>query len=116
MAGEELTSTKNDSSQDKSGDAASASRRTGWQIFGDYVRKLFSSSTEAAPSSRGGVRLILTAAAVILIAGALLWAVDKTVSYYVARSYVDQVASVFDLNKHLADALVLITFIAFVFF
>ena len=61
-------------------------------------------------------RLVFVIGATILGALLLLWLVDKVVFYYVARSYVDEVASALDLNVHLANALVLLTFIIAVFF
>ena len=46
----------------------------------------------------------------------LLWLIDKFVFYYLAQSDVDEVAKVLDLNVHLANALVLTTFVVAVFF
>ena len=46
----------------------------------------------------------------------MLWFVDKVVFYYLARSYVDQVANALDLNPHLANALILLTFVVAIFF
>jgi hypothetical protein len=60
------------------------------------------------------IALLLLAAAVV--AALLLWVIDKLVFYYLARSYVDEVANVLDLNQHLANALVIATFILAVFF
>ena len=58
----------------------------------------------------------MLAAVVIAAALLLLWIVDKFVFYYLAQTYVDEVASVLDLNPHLANALVLLTFAIAVFF
>jgi len=44
-----------------------------------------------------------------------VWIFDKIFVYFLARSYVQQVADVFDLNKHLAQAIVYLTFVAIVF-
>ena len=44
-----------------------------------------------------------------------LWLVDKLLIYLVARSYVDDVADVFDLNKHLAKAIALAVFVIAVY-
>ena len=62
------------------------------------------------------VRLILTVVGGILAAIVALWIVDKVVFYYLARTYVEEVASVLDLNKHLANAFVLIMFFFEIFF
>jgi hypothetical protein len=61
-------------------------------------------------------RILLTLVAAILIAVLLLWLIDKFVLYYLAQTYVGEVAKVLDLNVHLANALILITFIVAVFF
>ena len=54
--------------------------------------------------------------AAITAALVLLWIVDKIVFYYLAESYVAEVANVLDLNEHLANALVIFTFVVAVFF
>lgn len=46
----------------------------------------------------------------------LLWLVDKIVLYFIAQSYVDALANALDLNPHLTNALVLLTFLAAFFF
>ncbi len=61
-------------------------------------------------------RLLLALVAGILAAIVALWIVDKVVFYYLARSYVEEVARVFDLNRHLANALVLVTFVVAIVF
>jgi hypothetical protein len=59
-------------------------------------------------------------AAAILLAGlgaiSLLWVIDKIVFYYLTKSYVDEIADAFDLNHHLANALLIATFVVAVFF
>jgi tetratricopeptide (TPR) repeat protein len=64
----------------------------------------------------GPARLFLMIVAAVFGAVILLWIVDKFVFYYLARSYIDEVADVLDLNPHLANALVLLTFVIAVFF
>jgi hypothetical protein len=61
-------------------------------------------------------RVAIALVAAILVSALLLWLIDKFFLYYLARSYVDEVAQVLDLNPHLANALVLATFVATVFF
>jgi hypothetical protein len=59
---------------------------------------------------------IIVVVACIALAFALLWLLDKVVYYYLARTYVEEVAQSFDLGPHLANALVLLTFFAGAFF
>jgi hypothetical protein len=61
-------------------------------------------------------RLVVIVVAAIMLAFILLWFLDKVVYYYFARTYVEEVAHAFDLNAHLANALILLTFFAAVFF
>jgi len=56
------------------------------------------------------VRFLIAAFAILIPALAALWMVDKLFIYLLARSYVDDVADVLDLNKHLAKALALAVF------
>ena len=62
------------------------------------------------------VRLILTVVGGILAAIVALWIVDKVVFYYLARTYIEEIASVLDLNKHLENALVFATFVVAIVF
>jgi hypothetical protein len=61
-------------------------------------------------------RVAIALVAAILVSVLLLWLIDKFFFYYLTRSYIDEVAQVFDLNPHLANALVLATFVATIFF
>ena|ERR1700722_3670931 len=61
-------------------------------------------------------RVAIAFAAAILVSALLLWLIDKFFFYYLTRSYIDEVAQVLDLNPHLANALVLATFVATIFF
>jgi hypothetical protein len=61
------------------------------------------------------VQLLFAAFAIIIPAAAALWLVDKLLLYYLARSYVDDVAKVFDLNNHLAKAISLAVFVAAIY-
>lgn len=75
----------------------------------DYIRR----SAEHWPSAlRWGAALVVALIAAI----GLLWIVDKVVFYYLTKSYVDQIADAFDLNQHLANALLIATFVVAVFF
>ena len=57
------------------------------------------------------VQLLIAAFIILISALAGLWLVDKLLIYLVARSYVDDVSDVFDLNKHLAKAVALAVFV-----
>jgi len=81
----------------------------------DYFRKICTVAHDQFLSlSRR--RLLVSIAAGVLAALFLFWFVDKVIYYFLVRSYIDQVADVLDLNKHLINALVLLSFLAVVFF
>jgi signal transduction histidine kinase len=61
------------------------------------------------------VQLLIAVFAIIIPALAAFWLVDKLFVYLLARSYVEDVAEVFDLNKHLAKAISLVIFVAAVY-
>jgi hypothetical protein len=61
-------------------------------------------------------RLLIIAVAVLLLGALLFWVFNEAIFYFLARSYVEQVANAFDLDPHLADALVWLSFAAIVFF
>jgi len=98
------------------GNANPNAKRTPLQILDDYIHKFISATAGPFSSLGSTARLALTLAVGLLAAVVLLWIFDKVVFYFLARSYVDQVSRVFDLNEHLANALVLLTFIAVLFF
>ena len=81
----------------------------------DYFRKICTVAHDQFLSlSRR--RLLVSIAAGVLAALFLFWFVDKVIYYFLVRSYVDQVGDLLDLNKHLINALVLLSFLAVVFF
>jgi len=61
-------------------------------------------------------RFAIALVTAILVSVLLLWLIEKFSFYYLTRSYVDEVAQVLDLNPHLANVLVLATFVATIFF
>jgi hypothetical protein len=81
----------------------------------DYIRKIGAATRERFSNLSWNGRLLVSIAAGIVAALLLFWIVDKVFYYYLVRSYVDQVADVFVINKHFANALVLLTFIAVVY-
>jgi hypothetical protein len=61
-------------------------------------------------------RLLAVIILVTVTAVVLAWMSDKVVLYYLSRSYVDKVSDVLGLNKDLANAILLLTFIFVVAF
>lgn len=62
------------------------------------------------------LQAIIGALVLLLPAIALLWVVDKLFLFYLTRSYIDEIAYVFNLNAHYAKAISLFVFMAVVFF
>jgi len=58
------------------------------------------------------LRLLVLAAVFVFASLFLVWLVDKIFVYLLARSYVDEIAEVFDLNKNLATAIAWLVFAA----
>lgn len=110
MKNSEKTTSASDES-DKSG-----SMGQGFRAFRKPIRKLVEATSQSLSKLGITTRVVVTVVAAILAAYASLWIVDKLVFYYLSRTYVDQVASVLDLNAHLANALVLLTFAVAIFF
>ena len=81
-----------------------------------YFLELFAGTRDRL-SHLGARRRLLAAIAACVVASVIaFWIIDKIIYFYVARRYVDQIGEAFDLNKNMANALVLLTFIAAVFF
>ena len=59
---------------------------------------------------------IVFAAAALILAILILWLIDKFFLLYTTKSYVDELADAFDLNRHLTKALVILTFLIAIFF
>src|SRR5262245_9002065 len=79
------------------------------------AQKFFAGLKDRWSTASPAVQLIIAAFIILISALAGLWLVDKLLVYLLARSYVDDVADVFDLNKHLAKALALAVFVAVVY-
>ena len=97
----------------KDAGASTSPRPTLLRNSWDQIRKHIPA---AASGKRTVARVLLMLVAAITAALVLLWIVDKIVFYYLAESYVAEVANVLDLNEHLANALVIFTFVVAVFF
>jgi O-antigen ligase len=61
------------------------------------------------------VRILFIIFSVLLLGAALFFLASEAIYYFLARSYVEEIANAFDLNKHLANALVWVSFAAIVF-
>lgn len=59
----------------------------------------------------GKGRVILGVVALVLIALPLLWALDRVLLFLFARSYVDEIARVFNLDHHMAQAISLVVWV-----
>ena len=117
MADQEPKDAEEKSNQVKPDAAANPkSRRALFHGWDDRIRRFLSFAGRSTSRLGFPAQVLFTVVAAILAAAILLWIVDKIVFYYLARSYVDEVADVFDLNVHLANALVLLTFLCAVFF
>src|SRR5438876_12117235 len=55
-------------------------------------------------------RVLVVATAAIVLGLLLVWIANQVATYFVTRSYVEQIAKVFDINVHLANALTWIVF------
>ena len=84
--------------------------------FGQQLRASIAAAAGSISGLGSTARLALTIAASVLLLLVLFWVVDKFVLLFLTRNYVDEVANVFDLNDHLRSALLLITFLAAIFF
>jgi len=83
--------------------------------FWERIRHLIASGF-GSPNWLGSVRLWIGVLGAVFGAIVLLWLFDKVVFYYLARNYVDEVAKALDLDPHLANALILLTFVVAIFF
>jgi hypothetical protein len=113
---EPINTNKKSTTDRQNGAEKSNSIRGIFLVFTDFVRKTFTTATGSTPNIGTAVRLLFVLGGAIIAALFLLWIVDKVVFYYLTKNYVDEVANVFDLNEHLANALILGTFVVAVFF
>jgi hypothetical protein len=68
-------------------------------------------------SSRGTtVQLIIVSCVLVVFALLFLWIINKIFIYVVARSYIDNIADVFNLDANLAKAIALVTFLVSAYF
>jgi hypothetical protein len=61
------------------------------------------------------VRILFIVFSVLLLGALLFFLASEAIYFLLARSYVEEIANAFDLNKHLANALVWVSFAAIVF-
>ncbi len=83
-----------------------------------YLASLVSagSAEKLGAASKSPLKLLVALLALLIVLLAIYWILDKLFIYFLARSYVEQIAEALDLNKHLADAFVYLTFVALAFF
>lgn len=62
------------------------------------------------------MRILCIIVSILLLGALLFFLFSEAIYYLLARSYVDEIARAFDLNKNLANALVWVSFAAIVFF
>jgi hypothetical protein len=79
---------------------------------GTARQRVFAALTKLSPP----IRILFIIFSVLLLGGILFFIASETIYYLLARSYVDEVAKAFDLNRHLANAIVWVSFAAIVFF
>jgi TPR repeat protein len=60
----------------------------------------------------GSLRLIVAVSALVAASLVLLWIFDKIFLFFMARSFADEIAEAFDLNRHLAKAITWLVFAA----
>jgi signal transduction histidine kinase len=72
--------------------------------------------TEALGKFSAPIRTLFIIFSVLLLGALLFWIFNQAIYYFLARSYVEQIANAFDLDRHLADALVWLSFAAIIFF
>jgi signal transduction histidine kinase len=72
--------------------------------------------TDALGKFSPTVRFLFITFGVLVLGAILFWAFNQAIYYFLARSYVEQIANAFDLDQHSADALVWLSFAAIVFF
>lgn len=83
-------------------------------MINQFIRFVQKRSQELSLLSKP-LQIFICSLLFLLPAALLLWLFDKIFIYFLARSYVDDVAVVFNLNKHLAQAVSLAVFVAGVY-
>jgi hypothetical protein len=124
MADQEPKDTKGEPSEGKADEAANPdSKRAKKEPMAGFLKTYYQKLQVVLPSSIASnaklgfaARVLLTIVAILIGAFAFLWIIDKFVYFYLAKTYVDEIADAYNLNKHLTTALVLITFVAAAFF
>lgn len=91
------------------------SKSAGQQPSGATLREFLSSIASSFSNLGFATRNVLTGILALVAAYFLLTIVDKLIYFYLAKSYVDEISEAYDLNKHLASALVFLTFLAAAF-
>jgi hypothetical protein len=95
--------------------------KLGWDAFKRSWANLktnfgFANSGKLIASLKSPTQFLLVIAGLCFALFLVYWIFDKVFIYFVARSYVQEIAEAFDLNKYLANAIVYLTFVALAFF
>src|SRR5207244_6920655 len=80
------------------------------------IRQLIDSAHTRISNLNKPWRIIIASVAFIVGTIGLLWVCDKILIFFLARTYVDELTELFDLNKHLATAISWIVFATAVIF
>jgi hypothetical protein len=83
----------------------------------DYLKQLWSRCAKVCNEAKLNFRATPWRSLVVVVGFffaifLVYWIFEKIFIYFIARSYVEEIADVFNLNKHLADAIVYLTFVA----
>lgn len=62
------------------------------------------------------MQIAVSLALIGIVAAALFWLFNEAIYYFTARQYVDEIAWVFNVNRHLASAITLVLFVVLAWF
>ncbi|WP_156380665.1 sel1 repeat family protein [Pseudolabrys sp. Root1462] len=88
------------------------STKSGKEKASEWARKLYGFLSQ----SLGRTGIIVGVVLLVILAFAAFFVVDKILSFYLTKGYVEQIGDAFDLNRNLVRALVLASFVIVVYF
>ncbi|MCB1544800.1 MAG: hypothetical protein H6872_02955 [Methylobacteriaceae bacterium] len=62
------------------------------------------------------VQIAISLVLIVFVAAGLFWLFNEAIFYFTARGYVDEIAWVFNVNRHLASAMTLVLFLVLAWF
>jgi hypothetical protein len=80
--------------------------------FGPFVAGLKQTWSRLGDAKKGAFGVV----AVVILAIPLLWLVDRIVLFLFAKSYIAEIADVFNIDQHMARAMALILWVIIIFF